>query len=267
MAIGSRRDTEEKIEGTYVVHPDRKTSRMKPLKAMSHFRKLIADKEDTEQVFHIIQSLSGKTLIRDLKRFAATPEGAQRIKERRYLQPILDDHDTILKTPAGSVGHAYVEFMRSQGLSSQGLIDEYERFGKTQNEHDDLIQWYSNRLRDTHDLLHILTGYSRDALGETCVLATSYSQHFSPGVIFISVMGGFEIRKYAPKDCSVMGAVFEGKRNGKHAQSIVTQDIPALLAEPLDAARKRMGFVTPVKYNRVHTACYAAGIDPYLVIS
>ena len=40
-------------------HPSRPASEFRPLKAWHHFRKLIADKEDTEQVFHIIAALRG----------------------------------------------------------------------------------------------------------------------------------------------------------------------------------------------------------------
>ena len=41
-------------------HPDRPAGEFRPLKALHHFRKLIADKEDTEQVFHIIAALRGR---------------------------------------------------------------------------------------------------------------------------------------------------------------------------------------------------------------
>ncbi len=40
-----------------LVHPERKVTRFQPIKAWRHFRKLVADKEDTEQVFHIIEAL------------------------------------------------------------------------------------------------------------------------------------------------------------------------------------------------------------------
>ena len=54
------------------VHPDREKPRFKPFKAMKHMRALIADKEDTEQVFHIIEALSGDSLLKDLELFAET---------------------------------------------------------------------------------------------------------------------------------------------------------------------------------------------------
>ena len=41
-------------------HPDRPSSEFRPLKAWRHFKALIADKEDTEQVFHIIAALRGR---------------------------------------------------------------------------------------------------------------------------------------------------------------------------------------------------------------
>jgi len=244
------------------LHPDRKKIRVRPLKAWRHFRNLIADKEDTEQVFHIIESLNGKALLRDLKRFAKTPKGAARIAERQYLPTLLDDHKALRKLPDGSVGRAYLEFMEREGLSAQGLVDEFAKFREHSPKYDDMVEWYGNRLRDTHDLMHILTGYGRDALGEACVLGFSYSQNRGPGVIFISFMAGREISKVAPRGAPVMKAVREGRRMGKNAQKLAAQDIPALLAEPLEAARARMGFKTPTTYHRVHEVFKAAGVDP-----
>ena len=43
--------------------------RIRPIKAYKHFRKLIADKEDTTQVFNIVEALDGNNLVKDFKRF------------------------------------------------------------------------------------------------------------------------------------------------------------------------------------------------------
>ncbi len=252
---------------TVLVNPSRKKLRMRPIKAYKHFRKLVADKEDTEQVFHIVRALSGKALMRDVNRFVSSEEGQARIKKGLYLPPLLDDHDELRKLPKGSVGEAYINFMESEGLTAAGLVEEFDRFNAQYEDFDDIIDWYSNRLRDTHDLLHVLTGYGRDSLGEACVLAFSNAQTKNPGVAFISFMGGREIKKHVPKDAPVMKAVFEGKRNGKASQGIAYQDIMALLAEPLEAARERMGIKPPTIYRRVHEVCRAQGIDPYMTLS
>src|SRR3546814_8645278 len=76
--------------------------------------------------------------------------------------------------------------MEREGLTAQGLVDESLKFRHGKPRHDDKMELYGDRLRDTHDLFHILTGYGRDALGEQCVLAFSYSQTPSWGTLFIA---------------------------------------------------------------------------------
>ncbi len=56
-------------------HPDRADSEFRPLKAWRHFRNLIADKEDTEQVFHIIAALRGRKFRKIAKKFWFSEKG------------------------------------------------------------------------------------------------------------------------------------------------------------------------------------------------
>src|SRR3546814_9079611 len=97
---------------------------------------------------------------------------------------------------------------------------------------------YGARLRDTNDLCHIRTGYGRDALGEQCGLAFSYSQTPSWGTLFIAWAGAREIRKGLGRRYPIYAAVREGQRIGGAAQQVAPQNIEALLAEPLAAARR-----------------------------
>jgi len=242
--------------------------RIHPLKAYKHFRKLIADKEDTTQVFYIVEALDGSNLERDFKRFMSSPEGQTRFAERKDLVPLLDDHETLRKLPLGSVGQHYCDFMETQGLSAQGLVDEYDRWGKRLEDYYDAnVAWFGNRRRDVHDLMHIMTGYSRDALGEACVLNFTHSQHGGLGIYFIAHMASLEVRKHAPKGAPVWKAVREAKKNGALADNINQQDIMALLAEPLDVARKRLGIRPATQYHHVHNMMHNAGIDPFGVIN
>jgi len=245
-----------------------KSRRIRPLKAYKHFRKLIADKEDTTQVFDIVEALDGSNLEKDFKRFMKTQEGQARYAEQKDLVPLLDDHETLRKLPIGSVGQHYCDFMESQALSAQGLVDEYDRWGKRLEDYYDAdVTWFGNRRRDMHDLMHIMTGYSRDALGEACVLNFTYSQHGGLGIYFIAHMASFEIRKYAPKNAPVWKAIREAKKNGHLADNIMKQDIIPLLAEPLDAARERLGIRPATQYHQVHDMMKNAGIDPFGVVS
>jgi len=244
-------------------HPDRIRPRFRPFKALRHFRNLIADKEDTEQVFHIFEALPRSNFVRDAKTFVESDQGKALMQSENYLPTTLDDHDRLKQLPANSVGRAYVKFMESEGLTAQGLVDEYDKFRNKTQQFDDQIEWYGNRQRDTHDLFHVLTGYGRDPLGEQCVLAFTYGQNRNLGNIFIAYAGAFELSRRVKSDAPIFAATVEGQRRGKRAGKIADQNIMELLAEPLDAARERLNIGKPTQYDRAHEIYRSIGIDPY----
>jgi ubiquinone biosynthesis protein COQ4 len=244
-------------------HPDRPTPRFRPFKALSHFRKLLADKEDTEQVFHIFESLPRKGFVTDAKAFVESARGQHLMQKEPFLPTILDDHATLQKLPQGTVGRAYVDFMTREGLSAAGLVAESKKMESRARDYGDQIGWYVDRLRDTHDLLHVLTGYGRDGLGEQCVLGFTYGQTRNLGNLFIAYLGGFELNRRVKAGAPVMAAIREGQRCGTAAPNIIDEDISELLAEPLEAARKRLKIGAPTQYHRAHEAYRSVGIDPY----
>ena len=108
--------------------------------------------------------------------------------------------------------------------------------------------WFGRRVRDTHDIWHVLTGYKADeSLGEAALVAFSYAQVGGLGWAFI---GGAAALKslQVTRGTLFAKAVWEGYRNGRKAKWISGEDYEALLAEPIDAARARLGIVTPVAY-------------------
>ncbi len=230
------------------IHPDRVPPKIKPIKAMQHMRKLIADKEDTEQVFHIIQALNGNAVERNFRASLKRPDGRARYLERRSLPEFMDDHQGFGDLPRGSVGEAYIRFMKSEGLSAAGLVKESERFMQNYPVYEDDISWYGARQRDTHDLFHILTGYGRDAMGEASVLTFTYGQTPARGVMFIAVIAFLKMRKDYPASVKVKRVYDEARRHSKMAEIISDQDIPALMHENLDEARARMNIPPPTAY-------------------
>lgn len=243
--------------------PARPAPRMRPLKALGHFRQLIADKEDTEQVFHIAECLPNKGFRDHARAFCESPQGQMLMQHDGDLPALLDDHAALAKLSPNSVGRAYLAFMESEGLTAAGLVEESEKLRVGRPRYNDQLQWFSNRLRDTHDLVHVMTGYGRDALGEQCALGFSGGQYGAWTDIFLSWAGAFELRRRVKADAPVMQAVKEARRMGKAAAPIYAQNIRELLAEPLDAARARMGIGSPNQYRIAHSCYRARGIDPY----
>lgn len=251
----------QNIEMPIAVHPDRPKLRKRPLKALHHFRELLKDKEDTEQVFWIFEALPRQSFRDDAVRFGASERGRAIYARESYLPAILDDHERLRAMPEGSVAHAYCDFMEKEGLTAAGLVAEGEKMGKRR--YNDLIQWYGNRNRDTHDLLHVLTGYGRDSLGEQCVLAFTYGQDPSLAHLFIAYAGGFNMKKVTRTKAPVFRAINEAKRHGKAGPRIWEMPITDLLAEPLGAARARLKIGTPRYYHKAHRILREEGRDPY----
>jgi ubiquinone biosynthesis protein COQ4 len=151
--------------------------------------------------------------------------------------------------------------MRKEGLSAAGLVEASQLPGVSS--YRDKLQWLSDRLRDTHDLVHVLTGYGRDALGEQCVLGFTSAQYHDWTEWFIAWAGAVELATKVKSDAPVFAAIAEARRHGRAAAAIYRQDIRALLAEPLDLARKRLGIAEPTRYLRAHARYRAKGLDPY----
>lgn len=252
---------------TVYIDPTREAPKFRPLKAWRHMKRLIADKEDTEQVFEIIEALNGRSLQKDFDRFVKTEAGQALLAKKTYLPPILDDHAPLHAMPEGSVGRTYVEFMEREGLSAAGLVAESEKRPTSWRRIEDDLLWYGNRLRDTHDLYHILTGYSRDALGEASLLGFTHSQHGGLGVSFIAFMGGRQLSRGAPREARIKDVIREGRRNGKRAKRIIEQDIEALLPRQLDEVRAELGIAPPQLYYRAHEIMRGQGIDPYTMMA
>src|SRR3546814_14499319 len=101
-------------------HPDRTDAGFRPLKALHHFRRLIADKEDTEQVFPIIDALRDKRFGRSVEPFFTTPEGRRIPAQRPYLPALLAHPSALRHLPQGRVGRVYVHFMHAPKSAVQG---------------------------------------------------------------------------------------------------------------------------------------------------
>jgi len=253
-------------DGTILRHPDRPQPRYRPLRAWKNFRLLIKDKEDTSLVFKIFESLPSKTFLPRVEALALSERGEYLRATEPCLPEILDDHAALRRTPKGSLAHAYCDFMESEGLTAAGLVAEAESLGRPK--YPDLVQWFMERSRDTHDLFHVLTGYGRDALGEQCVLLFTHGQSPSHGHLLIGYAGAANIMKMVKgSKAPVLGAVRQAHRTGKGAPRLIDQPIRELLAQPLETVRAQLNIPAPSKYRECHRIWRAEGIDPYNLLA
>ena len=247
-----------------LVDPKRELSGFQPRKVLHHFGKLVEDKEDTEQVFHIIEATKGRKSVREAWDFIQSDTGQRFIANEVDIPAMLDDHARWANLPDNSVGKHYMAFMKREGLTAAGLVAESHKWAPPEQLPQDLTQWYFDRLRDTHDLFHVLTGYGRDALGEQCVLLFTHGQSPSHGHLLIGYAGAANIKKMVRGSrAPVIGAVNQARRTGKGAPRLIDQPIRELLKQPVDSVRKALNIPEPSKYRECHLVWKSEGLDPY----
>ena len=136
------------------------------------------------------------------------------------------------------------QFMEQENLSADGLVDASRNDdGVFPSEN---LTRYAERLRDSHDLWHMVTGYGRDGLGEFCLLGFTFAQTRNPGIALICVAGAAKYGRALGFD--VVRALWFGYRSGARAAWLPAADWEALLAQPLDAVRGRLKIRPPEIY-------------------
>jgi ubiquinone biosynthesis protein COQ4 len=173
--------------------------------------------------------------------------GQRLLDEQPNIVKVLNDRDMLAALPEGSIGKAYYDFVHAEGLSADGLIESsheaprFETIGQN-------LRWLGDRLRDIHDLQHVMTGYGRDTLGELCLLSFMTTQVPSRGIDFIIFMGRTKGQKEQP-GLNLKELIGEGRQIGEAADWMLFTRWEDRLHEPLESVRAELGFKPPVKYR------------------
>lgn len=224
--------------------------------ALRAVRALMRNANATEQVFIIMQSLNGPVLPVNLARLIGTEAGARQVYRRTELVERLCDPAFVASFAPGTVGAAYREFLQKTGYSAAGLAEASNPEGRALVEHPHA--WLGRRVRDVHDIWHVLTGYQADEpLGEACLVGFSFAQTRGKGWAVLGIASALKGLKEM-HSLVVARAILEGYRRGRAAAWLLSEDYEQLLHEPLDAARARLGIGPAPAYARAQAAVAAA---------
>jgi ubiquinone biosynthesis protein Coq4 len=106
------------------------------------------------------------------------PASAQLVQERYIGKPY--DLEAMLKMPKGSLGWTYGTIMHTLGYDPQ-FYPQREQF-------DSDADYIGFRIDKTHDIHHILTGFSLDTLGELGVISVTVAQTRYPTFLLIDIL-------------------------------------------------------------------------------
>jgi ubiquinone biosynthesis protein COQ4 len=224
--------------------------RIRPLDAWQALRALLRDPDDTRQVFKIVDALSGRTGERIFRRFRATPSGPRILEEQRDLLQTLCQRDALAALPPGSLGRSYLDFVTRERITADGLVAASLEAREQVEALSEDYRRTMERLRDMHDLWHVVAGYGRDLVGEASLLAFTFAQTWNPGIGFIVAVAYLRLGD-APGGRALLREAF---RRGRHAAWLPGEDWEALLSLPLEEVRSRLRVGPPPRYTAVRSA-------------
>ncbi len=239
-----------------------RAARLRPLDAVRAMRLALRDPDDTAQAVRVLGALAGKSIERLMSRFLSTPQGREILEREHGLLDVLADRKALMAMPEGSFGRTYVEWIVREQISAEGLVAATEAAARGEGELEGPYFVLGCRMREMHDMLHVITGYGRDLVGEVGVLAFTYAQTKHSGIGFllaVAYVRSFFADNAQPSADSREGRAslreqfHEGYRRGRKADWIVGADWEALLELPIDQVRQRFRIPDPPDYYAVRS--------------
>jgi ubiquinone biosynthesis protein Coq4 len=216
------------------------TARIQMLRSSVRF---LLSPERTEELFKIDQLfLNSSGATRDAMRAYADAvmslPGMRDSYEQRYL-PQPADLGALLELPRGTLGRVFAEHMRAHSLDvvfypKVDVVDE--------------ITYLSMRARQTHDILHVLTGFGtsvQDEIGLQAFGAALINSPMSVGIIGGGLMRASVLEPWMQQ--AYLESTIRGYAMGQAAQPLVfAYRYEDNWARPLDDLRCELGIVPVV---------------------
>ena len=212
-------------------------------------RALMKNPRDTPEVFKIIRAKPGKANARQFQKFLRPEHGPRILSEKRSLVDRLSDREWLASRLEGSLGPIYADFTERESITPEGLVDASESVEAGQHDGEELSGervLSGDRLRDGHDLWHMLTSYCRDLVGEAALLTLTYRQMRNRGMGFIVLVAYLKAGKTCPEE-RVM--IRDGFRRSKKSEWLPGADRKVLLECPLIEVQQIPGVVPVDSYS------------------
>jgi ubiquinone biosynthesis protein COQ4 len=205
--------------------------RLQSLRMVASLAEFLKHPDSLESVFKIAGSLRNSALSAQMFRhLLENPSMASLVAENWRPAPI--DLNALERLPEGSLGHEYARQLRSQGLTPDSLIDP--------NPITSPQDYVTHRLRETHDIVHVLTGFGVDGPGELGLQAFNLAQNRSPLAVML-IFGGMlsALQNDEPLE-PLLSALARGFELGLKSECVIAQKLEEGWERPLDDWRQQL---------------------------
>lgn len=211
-------------------------------RAWLELRALIADPDDTDRAVSLMYAIGRREFEQNFQRFAGSSAGLALLAERPSLLRALSDRDALAGLREESLGRAYLHYLERNGFAPDGLLAVHHRVQSRWESEEDIAPldplrtWYRDRSIVLHDLLHVLTDYGTDELGEGTLLAFSLAQFPGRGQAFLTIGAALEL--WRTLGWRWLAYDLRAWQRGRRAADLVALPWEDLLPLPLAAVRR-----------------------------
>ncbi len=190
---------------------------------------LIAEPDNTEEVLAFSNLINAGRRDDRLHFFYDDPRGQRLYDEKRAIDSTSVDLAKFLQLPEGTLGRAYATFMTSHGLTPN-VFD-----GPPEDVRNEQASFVIQRMRQTHDLWHVVTNCETDPAGEVALQAFTFAQVRAPSSAFLAMAG---MLRTVRKNRQIVRDVVRLYRAGAAAEKLVVFPWEDHWATPLTEVRR-----------------------------
>jgi ubiquinone biosynthesis protein COQ4 len=169
---------------------------------------LARDPGRLDQVLVLSQTVNLPAVARAMERIDSDGNGRELLAEQPRIDRAHVDFEALRRLPDGTLGREYTRFLDDNGITP-------DAFEKLPDIGDERAAYVMLRMRQTHDLWHVLTGYTPDVRGEILLQAFTYAQTRAPSSLLIALFGTVRWAFKWPKQAKALREAFmRGERTG-----------------------------------------------------
>ncbi len=198
---------------------------------------LIRNPTQTDKIFFISdhsRALPSPLLKPTLGHITAQP-GFRNLFENQY-DPAMLSLTQLLTYPKGTLGHELGVHIETNHLA-------LDFFPPTEG--SDELTYVARRVRRTHDIWHVLTGFDTSPAGEVALQAFTFAQLKAPlSALLIAVSILHTLSRNPSLFFDIMEKIFLGHRRGVQCSPLIGVPLEQRFGERLDQLRQEFGLIS-----------------------